>query len=308
VFDAAANVKDISVMEHAIAIQTSPDGSTLSGEEIFTVGNLSNPPRTLNGPHTLELYLPENATITETSVQTGKVQLKAALVPSSEKNKYAFVFPIRPGQTQFHVIYTVPYSGKLQVNPRSDLATGTLMLAIPDSIKVSPSDASVYQSTTNPQFKNVNFYVAKNVSSQQKVAFEVAGKGEMPHETDQAAAPARGASARGEPAGPGGGLGVPNERPDPLHSGQWLFLGVLTLFLAAGATFVYTANQNAPIAAITSPGQDRSAILLEAMKEEVFQLESDRLQGKIKPEDYQSAKSALDKTLQRAVQRQPNAK
>jgi hypothetical protein len=45
-------------------------------------------------------------------------------------------------------------------------------------------------------------------------------------------------------------------------------------------------------------------MLMEAMKEEVFQLESDRLQGKINPQDYQTAKAALDKTLQRAVQRQ----
>jgi hypothetical protein len=180
------------------------------------------------------------------------------------------------------------------------------MVAAPDTIKVSPSDASLYQNTTNPQFKNVNFYVAKNISAEKKVAFEIAGKGEMPRETEQAAAPPPGAAGRGEPAGPGGGLGVPNERPDPLHSGQWLFLGVLTLFLAAGATFVYTANQNAPVAAV--PVQDRSAMLLEAMKEEVFQLESDRLQGKIKPDDYQAAKSALDKTLQRAVQRQPGTK
>jgi hypothetical protein len=306
VFDSSTSVKDISVLEHAIALQTTPDGATLSGEEIFTVANQSNPPRTLNGAHTFTLYLPEGATIAESSVQTGKTQLKTALVPGSEKNKYSYVFPVRPGQTQFHVAYTLPYAGKLQIDPRSDLPTGTLMVAAPDTIKVSPSDASLYQNTTNPQFKNVNFYVAKNISAEKKVAFEIAGKGEMPRETEQAAAPPPGAAGRGEPAGPGGGLGVPNERPDPLHSGQWLFLGVLTLFLAAGATFVYTANQNAPVAAV--PVQDRSAMLLEAMKEEVFQLESDRLQGKIKPDDYQAAKSALDKTLQRAVQRQPGTK
>jgi hypothetical protein len=308
VFDAATNVKEITVVDHAIAIQTSDAGATLNGEEFYTLNNHSTPPRTLTGQHTFELYLPEGATITEASVQTGKTQLKAAMVPSSEKNKYAFVFPIRPGPTQFHVVYTVPYSGKLEINPRTDLSTETLMVAAPDSIKFSPSDSSVYQTKTNPQFKNVNFFIAKNISSQQKVAFEITGKGEMPREPEQAAAPAGGAPGRGEPAGPGGGLGVPNERPDPLHSGQWLFLGVLSLFLAAGAFFVYTSNQNAaPIAAGPGKAQDRSTMLLEAMKEEVFQLESERLQGKINPQDYQTAKTALDKTLQRAVERQSKA-
>jgi hypothetical protein len=305
VFDSAAKLSEITIGQHVLAFQTSGDGTTLNGEEFYTVGNQSTPPRTLTGQHTFEVYLPEGATITETSVQTGKTQLKTALVPTDEKNKYAFVFPIRPGSTQFHVVYTVPYSGKLEINPRSVLPTESLMVAAPDSIKFAASDSSIYKSTTNPQFKSVNFFVAKNITAQQKVAFEISGKGEMPREPEQASGPATGAPGRGEPAGPGGGLGVPNERPDPLHSGQWLFLGVLSLFLAAGASFVYTSNQNTAV----TPGaplrpQDRSTMLLEAMKEEVFQLESDRLQGKIDPQDYQTAKAALDKTLQRAVLRQ----
>jgi hypothetical protein len=180
------------------------------------------------------------------------------------------------------------------------------MVVAPDSIKFTAGDSSIYQNTPNPQYKTVNFYLAKNITAQQKVAFEISGTGAMPQPEQTGS---NGAGMRGEPAGPGGGLGVPNERPDPLHSGQWLFLGVLSLFLAAGAVFVYTANQNVPA---TAGGpvlpQDRPAMLMEAMKEEFFQLESDRLQGKINPQDYQTAKAALDKTLQRAVQRQSKAK
>lgn len=303
VFDAATSIKEISILDHAIAIQTSEDGTTLSGEEFYTVGNQSSPPRTLTGKQTLEFYLPDGASISESSVQTGKTQLKAAVIPAGEKNKYAFVFPIRPGQTQFHILYTLPYSGKLELDPRSDLPTGTLMVAAPDSIKFAASDSAIYEAKSNPQFKSVNFFIAKNVTPKQKVAFAISGKGAMPREPEQAAAPRNG-GAPGEPAGPGGGLGVPNERPDPLHSGQWLFLGVLSLFLAAGGVFVYTSNQNVAATAGLAIPQDRSALLMEAMKEEVFQLESDRLQGKINPQEYQTAKAALDKTLQRAVQRQ----
>jgi len=303
VFDSSPSVKELSIPEHAMALQTSPDGATLSGEEFYTVSNQSAPPRTLTGQHTLEFYLPEGAKINESSVQSGKAQLKAAVVPTDEKNKFAFVFPIRPGQTQFHIIYTVPYSGKLEINPHSDLKTDALMVVAPDSIKFTAGDSSIYQNTPNPQYKTVNFYVAKNITAQQKVAFEISGTGAMPQPEQTGS---NGAGMRGEPAGPGGGLGVPNERPDPLHSGQWLFLGVLSLFLAAGAVFVYTSNQNAPVTA--GAPQDRSAMLMEAMKEEVFQLESDRLQGKINPQDYQTAKAALDKTLQRAVLRQSKPK
>ena len=49
---------------------------------------------------------------------------------------------------------------------------------------------------------------------------------------------------------------------------------------------------------------NRSAMLLDALKEELFQLESERLQGKLSPEEYEKAKSALDSTLQRAIRRQ----
>jgi len=47
----------------------------------------------------------------------------------------------------------------------------------------------------------------------------------------------------------------------------------------------------------------RSAMLLEGLKEEMFQLEVERQQGRISDADYQSAKSALDQTLQLALAR-----
>jgi hypothetical protein len=44
------------------------------------------------------------------------------------------------------------------------------------------------------------------------------------------------------------------------------------------------------------------------MKEELFQLESDRIEGKITHQEYEISKAALDKTLQRAVKRQAATK
>jgi len=48
----------------------------------------------------------------------------------------------------------------------------------------------------------------------------------------------------------------------------------------------------------------KSAMLLEALKEEMFQLELERRQGKIAPAEYEKAKAALDQTLDRALKRQ----
>jgi hypothetical protein len=154
----------------------------------------------------------------------------------------------------------------------------------------------------------VNFFVAKSVGPQSQASFEITGSGAMPPE--EASAPqGNGAGGPEMPGRPGGGIGVPNSEPVPLQSGQWIFLGVLSLFLAAGAVIVYSANQNPAVApAGKAKPQNRGEMLLDAMKEEVFQLESDRLQGRIDTQDYQAAKSALDKTLQRAVQRQTTKK
>jgi hypothetical protein len=303
VFDTAKELKEISILEHAMLFHTGDAPNTLTGEEIFTVNNTSAPPRTLLRPHTLEIYLPEGAQITESDVRTNSgTDMKAAVVPAGEKNKYGYVFPIRPGETQFHVVYRLPYTGKLKIEPKSDLPVKTLVVAAPEPIKFTPADSSLYQTTTNPQFKNVNFFVAKSVVQQSQASFEIAGSGAMPQE--QAAAPG-GNGAPEAPGRPGGGIGVPNAEPVPLQSGQWIFLGVLSLFLAAGAVIVYSANQSpAAVPAGKAKPQDRGTMLLDAMKEEVFQLESDRLQGKINAQDYQAAKGALDQTLQRAVQRQ----
>jgi hypothetical protein len=302
VFDAAPVIKEISVLERIMVFHTGDQPDILIGEEIFTVDNTSVPPRTLMNEHTLEFYLPEGVTISESNVRTGSgVELKSAVIPQGEKNKYAFKFPIRPGKTQFHVVYSLPYSGSLKIDPKSDVAIQMLAIATPDPMKFVPADKSLYQTNNNPQFPGVNFFVAKGVTPQQQTGFEISGAGVMPNEQQASA----GRGGQGAPDNrPGGGMAPPNEMPDPLHSGQWLFLGVLSLFLAAGAVFVFTSNQKAVVATGKSgKAQDRAGALMEAMKEEVFQLESDRLQGKISPEDYQTAKAALDKTLQRAVQR-----
>jgi hypothetical protein len=56
-------------------------------------------------------------------------------------------------------------------------------------------------------------------------------------------------------------------------------------------------------AAFPAPPRDRSALLLEALKEELFQLETERHEGKVSAAEYEKAKAALDQTIQRAVTR-----
>ena len=111
--------------------------------------------------------------------------------------------------------------------------------------------------------------------------------------------------------------GPPIDAPDPLEKYRWYILGGFALVLAAGAIFVVrrskaTAPQFAasdievpdlPVALKPAPAANRSALLLDALKEELFQLEVEHKQGSISLQEYQKAKSALDQTLERALKR-----
>lgn len=314
VFDASPTVDGIRIGEHMMVLQTNAGGDALDVDTLFTLVNQSSPPLTRNGQHTFEVYLPDNAKIQEATAQTqGNMVLKTSVVPTDEKNKFFFGYPLRPGKTQFHLKYSIPYSGKLSLDPRVTLPTDNMLVVTPASINFSPVDASIYTPRTDPQIpKNVSLFVASGITPQSKLAFQIQGTGELPREEAGAGGGADGGGGQGTQAEnrPGGGLGVPNQQPDPLHSGQWLVLGVLAVFLTAGAVYVYTAKPQPVPAAASQKGNKKqsSSLLLDAMKEELFQLESDRLEGKITQEDYESSKAALDKTLQRAVKRQTAAK
>jgi hypothetical protein len=133
--------------------------------------------------------------------------------------------------------------------------------------------------------------------------------------------PVGGAQVSGRPTArdsrPGGGLGPPIDAPDPLEKYRWYILGGFGIVLAAGAIYIASRSKSAmvpdfgpsdaelaelPRAPKPKPA-DRSALLLEALKEEIFQLEVEHKQGRISQQEYEKAKAALDQTLERAVKR-----
>jgi hypothetical protein len=165
-------------------------------------------------------------------------------------------------------------------------------------MSLAPDDDSVFTLANDPMLKDVTVYVAGAVTAGQNLGFEVSGTGTLartPQERQaapQSSQPAQAARGRDERSTQGQGSAGGASR-------QWIFLGVLFLFLAAAALYVYSVNHAAP----TAPASPAGDSLLAAMKEEMFQLESDRLQGKLSPEEYEAAKAALDKALSRAVER-----
>jgi hypothetical protein len=141
----------------------------------------------------------------------------------------------------------------------------------------------------------------------------------MPRDTEVAATAGQGGAdasgGTGAAAGtavtdtrPGGGLGVPLDPEgtnDPWAKYKWWILGGLGLVMAAGAGFMLTGNQKAGVApaggAVAVAGG--SASLLGTMKEELFALETDKLQGRLTEKEYLEQKAALEVVLRRALLR-----
>ena len=110
VFDVAKKVEGLNVVADLMYIQTGQGQLGIS--RLFEVDNNSKPPRTQMNDQNLEFYLPEGAQIDQSQAQTAGGQwIESAAVPQKEKGRYAFIFPLRPGATQFQVSYHLPYSG-----------------------------------------------------------------------------------------------------------------------------------------------------------------------------------------------------
>ena len=300
VYEAAPTVVGVRRVDESMVIQARAD--QVQVYEIFNVQNDSQPPRTQPD---FSFYLPEGAVVDSgEAIRAGAMPLKTAPAPvEGQKNKYLFSYPLVPGQTHFELTYTVPYTGTLKFEPKFAGPVEKFYVLTPRSVQFSPLSASAYEEA--PQrvkefgLKEVDAHVTTSTTDPGQLAFQITGEGLIQEDTSQQQTAGNAQAA--DDNRPGIGLGVPNERPNPLSSGQWGFLGVLTLFMVGGAVFLFMVSKQpkvAPAAPVKS-----SASLLEALKEEMFQLEADRIHGKIGTDEYNSAKAALDKTLQRAIKR-----
>ena len=73
--------------------------------------------------------------------------------------------------------------------------------------------------------------------------------------------------------------------------------------MAAGAGFMLTGNQKNGVAPVMAASTQAPSSLLAAMKEELFTLETDKLQGRLSESEYVEQKGALEVVLRRALQR-----
>jgi hypothetical protein len=336
VYDVAKKVPEIQVTADVMRFQA--EGGRLKGIRLFAVNNASGPPKTQMNDHNFEFYLPKGAKIEQSQARAPNGQpIAAEAAPQPEKNRYAVIFPLRPGETQIQVQFTMPYSGSLTFDPKPLYPAEHVVVVVPKAIQFEAANASLFQAMNDPSQSDTNVQVAQQTQPGQSLTFTIKGEGTISESPQQVASGA----AQGQQAGmsnrPGGGLGTPIDTPDPLQQYRWWILGGFAIVLAAGGWVVTKRQTSAATASASASGGSaatpvpkprvtsraaaaaapalaapptasapagKSAMLLEALKEEMFQLELERRQGKITPSEYEKAKAALDQTLDRALKRQ----
>jgi hypothetical protein len=341
VFDVAATVPGITTEANVLRIETDPQG--LHVTQSYFVKNDSTPPRTQFSSHSYEIYLPTDAKIDGAAAMgPGGMPVASSPAPMGEKGHYAYLFPLRPGETQFQVTYSLPYSGSAKFAPKlADLADNVVIM-VPKSMTFTPDLSTRYQPINDDI--NAQTFVAKNVSPAQALGFSVSGSGALPRDvqTAQAANGQPGAPASADNR-PGGGLANPIDTPDPLSKYKWWILSGAGLVLviaaafflrrpaqhdeavvAAGVSSSPAAEQYAapltwtqaapppstvapvppqpPPAAEPSP-EAHTRSLLNSLKEELFALEADRARGNVGEVEYAAHKQALEAIIRRALNR-----
>jgi hypothetical protein len=205
-------------------------------------------------------------------------------------------------------------------------------------MEFAAASPSTYKATQFPGQPDANFQVASNVGPGQSTAFKLTGEGALTDQQEEGGQSQGQATTAQNESRPGGGLGPPIDAPPPTQKYQWWILGGLAVALVFGGVYVASRQQashrtaRAKVASTVVAEEDEiyefapaptreihstplrtaaveeyrppKSMLLEALKEELFELEVEHKQGRISHEEYEKAKAALDQTLERALKRE----
>jgi hypothetical protein len=339
VYDVAPRVKGVYIEADVLEVES--QNGQLSVNERYLVHNLSNPPVTQWSPKGFEIVLPPDAEVNGAGAQRpGGLPTSVNVVPTGVKGHFIFNFPIQPDSgdkdTMLQISYNLPYTaGKYTFQSLATMQTDDLAVLLPKSMTFSGGSGAGFQPINEDP--SVQTFLLKNAPVGKPIAFTVSGTGSIPRDAQNGQQQsAANSAADGNGGQPGGGIGQPIDTPDPLSKYKWWILGGLGLLLAAAAAFLLRRPPGAPALAVAGGGftgaeaapmayspagssstaaayaapaasaanpSARNAALLNALKEELFALESEKIAGTLAPHEYDVTKAALETVLRRALKR-----
>jgi len=307
VYDAGTQVEGLVTDARVFHLQAS--GGNMDVQDLYILNNQSQPPRTKIGNQTFAITLPEGAQIGDASL-TGPagMPVTVAAVPSGAKDRYAYDFPIKPGETRFEVNYKLPYSGSHEFSLKPESSLSELGVLLPKSMQFTGTSPTFSQDRDE---EGLAVFFAKNLPANQEVKFSVSGEGLI-------ANAAQGGGNPGQPAS------ETSSAPIPTSSGGtrgalWFIVGALVILIGGGAFVMWRKSAAARVAAHPKANKAASRAkaqaqtqaqaakpqgdMLEVLKDELFQLETDKLNGKISQEEYEKAKAGLDTLFRRQMRK-----
>jgi hypothetical protein len=317
VYDSAGNVENVAISADVYECETA-NGKLYVNERYF-VHNFSSPARTQYSATGFKIVLPAEAVLdSAAATRPGGLATNINLKPASQKGHYYIDFPLQPTQgdeeTLFDVRYHVPYNdGKYTFTATEPMPAVNVAVLLPTTMSFKAGSGAAF--TQIQEDPSVLTFIAKNAPAGKAVVFTVSGTGEMPRENQgtngQQTSGQDSTSSSGQA---GGGIGTPINTPDPLSKYKWWILSVSLLILAMVAALLLRKPAASPVAdsaikttnvgplPVATPA-NRGDVLLSVLKEEMFALESEKVNGAITAEEYAEAKAALETVLKRALKR-----
>jgi hypothetical protein len=247
VYDVAQQLEGINAVMDVQRFEATSD--QLEVKQLITMRNESKPPRTLMKDRAFEIQLPPEAKVEYGLVQVEEQQpLKQKPIAGDQPGEYYFVFPMRPGDTRFAVVYRVPYKGEATVHPIIRNRNERFVVMVPKSMKFEPVDAAVFQPMPGASSDNVQGTAP--LDHDKSASFRISGTG-MLTELEGRQQPAT-ESATSTPR-PGGGLGAPIGLPDPLQEYRWRILSGLAVMMLVGCGLVVARGHRLPPTAKQPP-------------------------------------------------------
>ncbi len=318
VYDAAKTIDHLVFDGRVFRFQTTPNGR-MEVAETFILRNQSSPPRTKAGATSFDFDLPAGAQIEEGVAQSpGGMPTSMRPVPVDKKNRFGFTFPLRPGQTRFQVTYNVPYAGTREFTVTPELPLTELGIMLPKTMEFSSSHSELGHS---PDVDGMSVYVAHDLPSGRELKFSVSGEGTIPGQ-GEAESPIQNTSGS-TPGTPASG------EPHPAsNNSRWYIISVLVLAALGGGYWLFrmqlgtSSPQSDSTASVRTAAKSRNrrssaasaggssasasssrASVLDAIKEELFQLERERVEGKLSQDEYEGSKASLETLLRRHLKK-----
>lgn len=307
VYDPTTDTSAFQVLHQIVALEPQ-DNSLVVGVE-FDIQNQTKPPKSFfRSDGTFEFDLPQGAILNQAEAWGPSGMPVVQTATSKGPNRYAVVFPFRPGSNGVRFSYKLDYpNNQATLHLLSPYAVETAMLLAPPAVKVI---ADGFSPAGTEQGWAV--YTRSGVKKNSAMLLSISGTGPIPNDTgDSGSSGDSGQAASGQADSGGTPTAVAQALPPRLDSVRWIVIAGFGALFLLGSFFLWWRSRQATAAPAVagSPlpagrAETGEAALrhgVDEIKETLFRLELRRQAGTLSEEEYQAQRQRMEKALRELV-------